>query len=83
LGSYQSAWIIDLGLEGGSAGGDVVALGPPNAIVSAKRSHTRALPARLPQRQRATRPGMADHADWIVGRTRSQTLLSTMIGAMR
>jgi hypothetical protein len=39
-GSYHSARIIDLGLEVGSAGGDVVAMSPPNMILSAKRSHT-------------------------------------------
>ena len=33
-------WIIDLGPEGGSGGGEVVAAGPPEAIVGDPRSHT-------------------------------------------
>ena len=33
-------WIIDLGPEGGSGGGMVVAEGPPEAIVKVKESHT-------------------------------------------
>jgi excinuclease ABC subunit A len=36
----EADWIIDLGPEGGAAGGDVVAMGPPTAILGAKRSHT-------------------------------------------
>ena len=33
-------WIIDLGPEGGDRGGTVIAAGPPEQIVKAKRSHT-------------------------------------------
>jgi excinuclease ABC subunit A len=33
-------WIIDLGPEGGGEGGNVVAIGPPSAIVACERSHT-------------------------------------------
>ncbi|HXF74053.1 MAG TPA: excinuclease ABC subunit UvrA [Actinomycetota bacterium] len=33
-------WIIDLGPEGGDAGGEVVAAGPPEEIVLEPRSHT-------------------------------------------
>jgi excinuclease ABC subunit A len=33
-------WIIDLGPEGGEAGGEVVAMGPPQEILDAPRSHT-------------------------------------------
>jgi excinuclease ABC subunit A len=33
-------WVIDLGPEGGDAGGHVVAAGPPDAITAAKRSYT-------------------------------------------
>ena len=33
-------WIIDLGPEGGSGGGEVVAVGPPEAIAGDPRSHT-------------------------------------------
>ena len=36
----QADWIIDLGPEGGTAGGQVVAMGPPTDILGAKRSHT-------------------------------------------
>ncbi len=33
-------WIIDLGPEGGDGGGEIVAAGPPEAIVKEKRSYT-------------------------------------------
>lgn len=33
-------WIIDLGPEGGDEGGNVVAVGPPSAIVACAKSHT-------------------------------------------
>jgi excinuclease ABC subunit A len=41
-------WVIDLGPEGGDAGGEIVAEGPPEAIARESRSHTgRALSALL------------------------------------
>jgi len=33
-------WIIDLGPEGGDGGGEIVAVGPPEAIAAEKRSYT-------------------------------------------
>jgi excinuclease ABC subunit A len=33
-------WVIDLGPEGGEAGGQIVAQGMPAKIVKTKRSHT-------------------------------------------
>ena len=33
-------WIIDLGPEGGEAGGDLLAAGPPEEVALAERSHT-------------------------------------------
>ena len=49
-------WVIDLGPEGGDGGGEIVAVGTPEQIADAKRSHTgfflRELLARRPQRAR-------------------------------
>ncbi|HEX2088748.1 MAG TPA: excinuclease ABC subunit UvrA [Actinomycetota bacterium] len=36
-------WIVDLGPEGGAAGGEVVAAGPPEDVARAERSHTGAV----------------------------------------
>ena len=33
-------WIIDLGPEGGEAGGEIIAAGPPADILAEPRSHT-------------------------------------------
>ena len=33
-------WVIDIGPEGGDGGGEIVAVGPPEAIAKEKRSHT-------------------------------------------
>ncbi len=33
-------WIIDLGPEGGEAGGELVVCGPPSAVMACERSHT-------------------------------------------
>ena len=36
----EADWVIDLGPEGGDAGGRIVAAGPPERIVRNKNSHT-------------------------------------------
>src|SRR6185369_1963314 len=36
----EADWLIDLGPEGGAAGGSVVAMGPPTDILAAPQSHT-------------------------------------------
>jgi excinuclease ABC subunit A len=33
-------WVIDLGPEGGDAGGELIVAGPPEAVVAERRSHT-------------------------------------------
>jgi excinuclease ABC subunit A len=35
-----SDWVIDLGPEGGAAGGELLVAGPPEAVARAPRSHT-------------------------------------------
>jgi excinuclease ABC subunit A len=47
-------WIIDLGPEGGSGGGEIIAVGPPEAIAKHRKSHTgRSLRHMLPAKGRA------------------------------
>jgi len=41
-------WIVDLGPEGGEAGGKVVIQGPPETVAACKESHTGAILASLP-----------------------------------
>jgi len=36
----QADWVIDLGPGGGDAGGELVAEGPPDAIIACERSVT-------------------------------------------
>jgi excinuclease ABC subunit A len=40
-------WIIDLGPEGGDAGGEVVAAGSPEDVAAHRLSHTGAVLARI------------------------------------
>jgi excinuclease ABC subunit A len=43
-------WIIDLGPEGGAGGGEIIAVGTPEAIAAQRASYTgQALRASLPQ----------------------------------
>ena len=45
-------WIVDLGPEGGAGGGEIIAVGPPEAIAAERRSYTgHALKAALPARE--------------------------------
>ena len=46
-------WIIDLGPEGGEAGGDLLAAGPPEEVARVKHSHTGRYLARMLRRQPA------------------------------
>jgi hypothetical protein len=49
-------WIIDLGPEGGSGGGEIIAVGPPEVIAKHRKSHTgRSLREMLPAKGRALR----------------------------
>ena len=36
----RADWIVDLGPEGGSGGGEIVASGTPEQVAANKRSHT-------------------------------------------
>jgi excinuclease ABC subunit A len=54
-------WIIDLGPEGGDGGGEIVAAGPPEAIVKEPRSYTgRFLKEVLGRRPVARKKRLAD-----------------------
>ena len=56
-------WIIDLGPEGGDGGGEIVAVGRPEAIVKEKRSYTGAfLRAVLGRRPAGRKRGTASEA---------------------
>ena len=44
-------WIIDLGPEGGEAGGEIVCVGPPSHVTQCERSHTGAALRQLSTRQ--------------------------------
>ncbi len=50
-------WVIDLGPEGGEGGGELVAVGPPEAIAACPRSHTGRFLGRLLGRSAAGSAG--------------------------
>jgi excinuclease ABC subunit A len=56
-------WIIDLGPEGGDAGGEIVAAGTPEDIVKAKRSYTGAFLAPVLARREAKRKATTEAAE--------------------
>ncbi|MEZ4359886.1 MAG: excinuclease ABC subunit UvrA [Kofleriaceae bacterium] len=53
-------WVIDLGPEGGSGGGEIIACGPPEEVAQNARSHTGTFLA--PLLSRAARPAAARSA---------------------
>jgi excinuclease ABC subunit A len=55
-------WIIDLGPEGGDAGGEIVAFGTPEQIVKEKRSYTGAFLKPVLARARRSREGARTEA---------------------
>ena len=66
-------WVIDLGPEGGPAGGQVVAEGPPERVAAARASHTgQHLKALLRGAGRATRARRANGAKQTASRSRSR-----------
>jgi excinuclease ABC subunit A len=55
-------WVIDLGPEGGDGGGEIVAWGPPEDIVKAKRSYTGQFLKPVLERARKSRKSSASEA---------------------
>ncbi len=55
-------WIIDLGPEGGEAGGEIVCVGSPQGVAECERSHTGAALRRLSTRQTAAESPAAPYA---------------------
>ena len=53
-------WVIDLGPEGGDAGGRVIAAGTPEEVAKNKASHTGQVPARAALRTTVAR-GASSH----------------------
>jgi excinuclease ABC subunit A len=55
-------WVIDLGPEGGDGGGEIVAWGPPEDIVKAKRSYTGQFLKPVLEKARKSRKSSASEA---------------------
>jgi excinuclease ABC subunit A len=66
-------WIIDLGPEAGEAGGEVVAAGTPEDIVSVERSHTGKFLARMLGSARGSRAVFGGLAETILFATSRET----------
>jgi excinuclease ABC subunit A len=72
-------WIIDLGPEGGDAGGQIIAVGTPEELAQRKDSHTGQALARLFEHERLKKNGVKKPAKSGVRRKKAPVTLATKI----
>ncbi|NIP44995.1 MAG: excinuclease ABC subunit UvrA [Gammaproteobacteria bacterium] len=69
----EADWLIDMGPEGGKAGGRIVAQGPPSEVARKRSSHTgRALATFLRQRKPRAKRGSSEKGRALVDRRRQK-----------
>ncbi len=57
----EADWVLDLGPEGGDAGGKIVALGAPETVARQSRGHTGRILADFPRERGVAASATTDH----------------------